>query len=169
MTDLINTLETPGEFDALSSLRPGEPYFLLVGRDRLAPPLIQQWADENRRRAMANEGPAEGLERELRKSTEAEIISWSMQAYKRGEPADPVIEAQSAKEAYSGVVLGAAQVAINEEQRARTKAASVINNAVAELYGINEALAPFGVEPVSKTLLDILEAAAVSIVPARPV
>lgn len=98
--NLINTLERAGEFDALSTLRPDEPYFVLCGRDRSAPALVQQWADERRKKVMAEfeEGKISKDERdlEMRKATQAEAIGWAMTAYKAGHKAKKVIERERA-------------------------------------------------------------------------
>jgi len=171
MTTLINTLETPGEFDALSTLRPDEPYFLLIGRDRLAPGLVLQWADARRKLALA-EGRAE-LEHDLRKCTEAEMIAWGMQEYKKGAAALPVVETEP-KPGYGGAVIDAETHARDMESRTRTRAVSVINNAIAELVDLIEPLAAIsGTDAVLDALGDVivpaLRNAAELAAPARPV
>ena len=141
MSDLINTLESPGEFDALRSLRQDEPYFLLVGRDRLAPRLIDEWADQNRRRALAkfDEGliTKELRDRECRKSTEAEMIASAMVEWKNGweaeNPDQPV-------QTYSGVELPEDVKRRDLIQSQRTAAARAINNAVGEMAELAELL-----------------------------
>lgn len=147
MTDLINTLESPGEFDAAASLRPGEPYFLLVGRDRQAPPLVLQWSRDNRRRA--DDEHERGLiddakwDEELRKSTEAERIAWGMTEYKTGRER---IEAEAPKPSnrptYSGHQLPEETQRRDREQQLRTTARNSLSNAVGEL----DALRRFWVE-----------------------
>lgn len=139
MTELINTLESPGEFDALTTLREGEPYFLLIGRDRLAPGLVQEWADRNRARAL-DEFAAGLIDRdkrdhELRKSTQAEAIGWSMTAYKAGHEAMAAAAASVDEEgpSYSGHERDADTARRDRLQSARIRAASAINNAAAEL------------------------------------
>lgn len=172
MSYLINTLETPGEFDALSTLRPGEPYFLLVGRDRLAPRAVLEWVDRNRRRAMdesrAGGMSEEELDRELRKSTQAETIAWAMQSYKKGQPTRTAADI-GPKPSYSGTVVDAETHARDEERRTRTKAVSVINNAIAELVDL---IGPLSEISQPHTLDDIvagLRHNADMIAPARPV
>jgi hypothetical protein len=136
MSELINTLDTPGEFDALRMLRPDEPYFLLLARDRLAPPLAQQWADDNRARALRefSEGTIdeERRDRELRKSTEAEAIGWTMQAYKAGDMAKRVQGKPTAK-AYTGFELTEEQRHRDAMQSAAARAVAALNSAWAEL------------------------------------
>lgn len=136
MTELVNTLEQPSEFDALVKLRPGEPYFLLIGRDRLAPPLVCEWVKRNRQRAHDDHGAGrisdEKLDQELRQSTQAETIAWSMQAYKAGHNASSA-SVVKAEPAYTGHLLPADTLARDRRQAALTKAGSRISNAVAEL------------------------------------
>jgi hypothetical protein len=146
MTDtLINTLEAPGEFDALTKLRPGEPYFPLVGRDRLAPPLVQQWATDNRMRALREHDDGkisdEDLDRELRKSTQAEAIGWAMQAYKAGrESKKAEVRAQSS---YVGAELPEDTEQRDQIQSLRARASQVINAAVGEVAALLEVLDPY--------------------------
>jgi hypothetical protein len=135
---LINTLDRPSEFDAAAKLREGEPYFLLIGRDRQAPALVIQWAHDNRRRAVDehDRGLITDDERddELRKSLDAEQIAWAMQSYKAGwpdQPKDPL--RASATESYSGHTLPEETQRRDAIQRLRTRTASHINQAVAEL------------------------------------
>lgn len=145
MTDLINTIEAPGEFDALTSLKPGEPYFPLVGRDRLAPPLVQAWADKNRARALDEFASglidAETRDRELRKSTQAEAIGWSMQAFKAGNEAKAFIAASSSsKPTYSGHVVPEEQARRDRLQSGSVNAAAALHNAIAETNDLLELL-----------------------------
>lgn len=136
MAELINTLECPGEFDALAKLRPGEPYFLLIGRDRLAPPLVDQWADRNRRRALADHKHGlisdEQREIELRKSTQAEAIAEAMREYKRGYEAPKVESTLAARPTYTGHQLPEETARRDEEQRARARVVAAVHNAIAE-------------------------------------
>lgn len=131
MSELINTLEAPGEFDALTSLRPGEPYILFIGRDELAPPLVQQWAELNRKRALdefeAGQIDEEKRDRELRKSTQAEQIGWSMVEYKAGYQAEAPREAS--RPTYSGYQVDDVTARKDAIQSARVRAASALNNA----------------------------------------
>lgn len=129
---LINTLESPSEFDALLSLRTGEPYFLLVGRDRFAPGLILRWASYNRRRALkefdAELIDTEERERELRKSTQAEEIAWSMREFKLGGAA----KAETKQDRYSGYVDTEEQKTADAIHRQRLEAKSALHNAIGE-------------------------------------
>ena len=172
--ELINTLESPGEFDALTKLRPGEVYFLLIGRDRLAPPLVDQWADANRRRALADHG--HGLiddaqqETELRKSTQAEAIAEAMREYKRGVEGDaPVVIEAPRPTTYTGHQLPEETARRDEEQRLRTRAVQAIHNAVAEVAALRDFLAD---DAAMAMLLDnhlyINRALADEITPPRP-
>lgn len=129
---LINTLESPSEFDALLSLRTGEPYFLLVGRDRFAPGLILRWASYNRRRALkefdAGLIDVEERERELRKSTQAEEIAWSMREFKLGGAA----KAETKQDRYSGYVDTEEQKTADAIHRQRLDAVQALHNAIGE-------------------------------------
>jgi hypothetical protein len=139
--ELINTLEAPGEFDALTKLRHGETYFLLIARDGLAPGLVKQWADQNRRRALNDfdEGKIDGEERnrELSKSTEAEMIACDMRAYKKGHAAASS-ETVEKPPSYTGAELSDETKHRDAVQSARIKAASALNGAVAALVDLQE-------------------------------
>lgn len=133
--DLINTLEASGEFDALTRLRPGEPYFALVGRDRLAPPLIREWADRNRRRALAESDDGkitdDQRDHELRKSTQAEMAAATMVEYKNGW--DTTREQERQITTYSGHELPEATQRRDAIQSARARARSAVSGAVSDL------------------------------------
>lgn len=168
---LINTLETPGEFDALTTLRPGEPYFLLVGRDRLAPTLVIQWAETRRRQSLAEGSDGRDIEHDLRKCTEAEMIAWSMQEYKKGAAARLVVETGPVP-GYGGAVLDQEAHARDIESRTRAKAKSVINNAIADLFSMIEPLRDIGdidlVLSIDRAVTELREASALA-APGRPV
>ena len=131
--DLISTLERAGEFDALSKLRLDEPYFMLIGRDGLAPSLIDQWADTNRRRAVsdfeAGRINREAYERECRKSTQAEMVACDMRAFKKGQPADPK-EGPRQSVSYTGAELDDDTKRRDALHTARVRAVSALHNAV---------------------------------------
>lgn len=137
---LINTLEAPGEFDALLSLQKDEPYFMLVGRDRFAPGLILRWASYNRRRALKEFDALlidmEERERELRKSTQAEEIAWSMREFKLGGAA----KAETREDRYSGYVDTEEQKAADRIHRQRLEAVSALHNAIGEVNDLSEIL-----------------------------
>jgi hypothetical protein len=140
---LINTLDAPSEFDAAAKLRPGEPYFLLIGRDLLAPALVLQWARDNRQRAQDEHDrgltSAEQMTDELRKSTDAETIAWDMKEYKKGWQARQ--EAKAGPVAtYTGHELPAETQRRDDIQRARTRAAAAMRNAEAELAELEKLL-----------------------------
>lgn len=176
MTDLlINTLECPGEFDALTTLRPGEPYFLLVGRDRLAPERVKDWAWANRERALAEfaEGKIneEKRDRELDKSTQAEKIAWAMVAYKNGHAA-------KAPRGEREATIRASEMPEDTRRRdalqsARVRAVSALNNAVAELTDLEPLLDRDEDEAsdltVTLTLIEGMKGAASLLAPRRPI
>jgi hypothetical protein len=101
---LVNTRAAPGEFDALTSLREGEPYFALIGRDKLAPGLIEQWVKLRRQAILAKQDAGaisdEDADLELRKCTEAEQKAWSMRRYREGYKQAAVAERR--EQSYSG-------------------------------------------------------------------
>lgn len=164
MADLINTLETPGEFDAMTSLREGEPYFLLIGRDEFAPQLVQQWAELNRKRALGKRSiKKDKLNAELRKSTEAEQIGWAMTAYRRGYK--ELAPTDTPRATYTDFKLPADAAKRDAERSARVRTVSAINNAIGEIAELQRDIGGEQFEPLMKAL----EAQAVIIMPARPV
>jgi hypothetical protein len=140
---LINTLDRPSEFDAAAKLREGEPYFLLVGRDKLAPGLILRWASYNRRKALREHDAGlisdARLNDELRKSTDAEEIAWDMQAFKKGWKREAETDT-APPPSYTGAKLSEDTQRRDRVQRARTKAAERVNGAAAELNDLVEVL-----------------------------
>lgn len=40
----VGTKNNPGKYDCLASASPNEPFFVLLGRDRMAPSLVEMWA-----------------------------------------------------------------------------------------------------------------------------
>lgn len=143
MSDLINTLESPGEFDALSTLRPDEPYFILCGRDRLAPKLIYDWADQRRRQTLkefdAGNITKEARDFELRKCTEAETIASGMVEYKNGDRQHR--DKEERVTSYSGHELPDDVKHRDELQAARNRTASLLNNVTAEVDSLRQMLA----------------------------
>lgn len=127
-----NTIDQPGAFDAISKARPGEPLFALLGRDELAAPLVMEWADRNRRRAMSADLPDEKRRAELLQSAEAEEIAFNMAAYAKEQPAEPVVTG-SARPAYSGFQPGAEMVAAKIATDARVAAARCLDEAAAQI------------------------------------
>lgn len=131
---LINTLERPGEFDAMANLRPDEPYFLLIGRDRQAPKLIYEWADTRRKKVLAefNEGliTLEQRVHELRKCTEAESIASDMVAYKNQWEAQAAVESNPST--YTGHELPDETIMRDKLRSQTSRAVSAIHNAIGE-------------------------------------
>ena len=157
---LINTLDQPSEFDAAAKLRDGEPYFLLIGRDRLAPPRVLDWARDNRKRALDEFDrqlvTPEERDAELRKSTDAEQIAWAMQEYKNRWVAEQVEEA-APRPTYSGHEPSEETKRRDAIQAARTRAASALNNAVAELTDLAALLVVPLPDHVPRSLLGLVE------------
>jgi len=172
MPDLLNTLASPGEFDALTTLRPDEPYFLLVGRDSFAPRLVGLWARMNRRRALreADDGKLDGAARdtELRKSTQAEEIAWGMTAYKKGHEAVPE---GGPRASYTGFEVPEATASRDKRIRQTALAVSALHNAVAEVNSLVELLTAEDDE-VSDFMSDVLadmRGLAAELTPKRPI
>lgn len=51
----MGTKNNPGDFDCYANAKPDEPMFILLGRDRNAPSLVDLWANQ---REIDNEDPA---------------------------------------------------------------------------------------------------------------
>lgn len=121
-----------------TKLRPGEPYFALIGRDGSAPGLVDQWADINRRRALAdfngNRIDAEERDRELRKSTEAEMLAGDMRAYKKEHPTESKQERETVS--YSGHELDEETKRGDKLQSFRIRAVMAVSGAVAALIEV---------------------------------
>jgi len=158
MTDdlLINTLESPGEFDSLTSLRKGEPYFALVGRDRSAPDLVLQWVKLRRQRLDAEREAGtitpEDLDHELAKCLQAERIAWAMTAYKAGHEVAKRAEA-APKPTYTGHELPEETKRRDAIQSASIRTRQALNAAVAEVMALQDAIADLP-EPSNKLEAD---------------
>jgi hypothetical protein len=143
MTDLIDTLDTASEFDAIGKLQPGEPYFMLIGRDRLAPPLIQKWADDNRSRALKEYSDGiinkEKRDRELRKSRDAEARGWALAAFKAGDLAKKVVGEPTVK-TYTGAEVPEETKRRDALQSARIRTAEALNAAIGLMMLLDELL-----------------------------
>lgn len=50
----MGTKENPGDFDCYDAAEPDEPMFILLARDRFAPILVEDWADERERRGRSD-------------------------------------------------------------------------------------------------------------------
>lgn len=135
--DLISTLELASEFDALDKLRPGEPHFVLLGRDKLAPQRIMDWAQANRERALQEfkDGTiaVDKRDRELRKSTQAEAVAWAMQSYKAGHMAKAAALQAQPRPSYSGAEVPAELERTDKIARARVNTAAAIHQCIADL------------------------------------
>lgn len=70
----MGTKNNPGNFDCYANAKPDEPMFILLGRDKNAPSLVDLWA---RQREMDEEDPA--------KIQEARDCANAMRAYARIE------------------------------------------------------------------------------------
>jgi hypothetical protein len=95
-----NTPAHPGPFDPLQDADPSVPFFPLMGTDPLAPPLVLEWADQERRRARGIE-EEDVRRRAFAKCNEAEEIAWAMQRYSKTGSAEDV-RARPTRATYSG-------------------------------------------------------------------
>lgn len=127
----INTKEEPGAFDIMAEQKaaPDEPKFTLWARDPLAAPLVREWAQRNRDRAFTRDDlTPEKLRAELVQSTDAEEISWQMDAYRRGEKV-----AEAARPAtYSGATFTADELAAKDRHDRLVAGSRKLDNAVAD-------------------------------------
>lgn len=155
----VNTLENPSEFDALVKLRPNEPYFMLLGRDTLSPGRVTEWADLNRKRALAEFNAdkinRDKLDQELRQSTDAEMIAASMKAYKAGHQAE---QAKVKTASYTGHELPEETARRDAIQRGQTRSFSAVQNAVAEVVELEKAFRLNGDIEMATTAEKIAEA-----------
>jgi hypothetical protein len=98
-----NTIDRPGEFDALEKARPGELIFTLLERDPCAPAVISFWC-ELRRKLALDIADEDKRRQELRQITEAELIGMSMLERQKGH--QPGAEAPLERPAtYSGLTV----------------------------------------------------------------
>jgi hypothetical protein len=67
----LGTKNIPGEFDCYAKAEPDEPMFVLLGRDKYAPMLVNLWAEMRR---LDGEDPA--------KITEALVCSIDMKTFR---------------------------------------------------------------------------------------
>lgn len=96
---ILSTKDEIGDYDAIESLKPGEPVFPVQGGDPFGPSTVLHWADLARTaaRGMTDEKEAAAL---FKKASSAEQVAWAMQDYQRageGEEAPP-----EARALYSG-------------------------------------------------------------------
>lgn len=53
--EIMGTKNNPGDFDCYENAEPDEPMFILLARDKMAPMLVEQWANW---RLVSGEDPA---------------------------------------------------------------------------------------------------------------
>jgi hypothetical protein len=83
---VISTKDQVGDYDAIETLKPGEPVFPLQGGDPFAPACIELWVEQCR--AAARDVEEEDVEKRkalLTKALNAEHVLWACIAYQRGE------------------------------------------------------------------------------------
>lgn len=74
----MGTKNHPGAFDCYANAEPDEPMFVLLGRDRHAPSLVEMWADV---REAAGEDPAKVKEA---RECAAKMRDWRTTIARRG-------------------------------------------------------------------------------------
>lgn len=186
MTDEIHvsTRDTPGDYDAIETAKPGEPLFGIQGGDPLGPPTVQFWADEARKlarkimsggddfvptRKMPNYNPTaadqERAEKLLRKATAAEMVSWAMRDYQRGG----VQEVAGERAHYNDTPLDSAVA--HDQRRALILMVTELHNSLSIAHDVAEALDNLGVYPDAVNAINgavcKLKAAADTIEPRR--
>jgi hypothetical protein len=105
---IVSTKEQVGTYDAIETLKPGEPVFPLQGGDPLAPFCVIIWAWKARKlaRTLDPDKDAKEIERLLRKASAAEEVAWAMRDYQRGGDLPPAIE-EAPVQSYGGIVPAA--------------------------------------------------------------
>lgn len=96
---IISTKEQVGEYDAIETLKPGEPVFPLQGGDPFAPACIQLWVEQCRAAARQEEEDEDKRRTLLRKALAAEHVLWACQSYQRGEEIEVVERTEANEEA----------------------------------------------------------------------
>lgn len=133
----VNTKATPGPFDPLDRTADDEPIFILVARDPLAAPLVEEWADQARHAARKIEDE-DGRRAALLKCGEAEEVAWQMRAFVKGEAA---LAGQRAS-------MSEAAVTARDDHEERAKhiaAGAALREAAAQIKVAEELLTEIGV------------------------
>lgn len=163
----ISTKDKPGDYDAIETLKPGEPVFPVQGGDPLGPATVQFWADEARKLARTTEDEKQ-RDNLLRKASMAEEVAWAMKDYQSGQ--EPVAPVRSSY-ADEGVSLGGDLTERVKIRRALIESVGTLNNAIGIAKTVEEALAILGLhEPEQAAILNAigqLQAVAAAIEPRR--
>lgn len=101
---IVSTKEQVGTYDAIETLKPGEPVFPLQGGDPLGPVSVMFWAWKARKlaRTLDPDKDAKEIARLLRKASAAEEVAWAMRDYQKGGPNPDAIE-EAPVQSYSGI------------------------------------------------------------------
>lgn len=177
---MTSTAATPGEYDALEKARPDEPLFTLLARDPAAPATVRFWVDRRRAALMDELGectskaghfPApEGIRAELSKLTEAEMVAFEMDRWRKGQPEHDTTTPKRASYSDNGPE-------VQSEETARKHAVALSAADLGEAaYFANEArqrLTEYGaIEPELAAQLEVivtqLVAAQDAVTPKRP-
>ncbi len=100
---IIATKDQIGSYDAIESLKPGEPVFPLQGGDPLAPLCTMVWAWKARRLARHPDTDEKTREKLLRKASMAEEVAWAMKDYQNGVGGPAISEVAEPPKTYSGI------------------------------------------------------------------
>lgn len=84
--NIISTKEQVGTYDAIETLKPGEPVFPLQGGDPLAPLCVMVWVWKARKmaRTLDPDDDKKEIKRLLKKASAAEEVAWAMRDYQKG-------------------------------------------------------------------------------------
>lgn len=146
------TTAAPGPLDALDKQRPGEPRFVLLGRDPDAPAGIAGWCDARRKRLDlgqytnkdgGNPAPAD-VRDELVQITEAEDVAADMVRYRRQHPEADTTTPKRASYADTAP----ASAAISERERIM----AAVRHLREAAYHIGMALEGLGTDPTAGDL-----------------
>jgi hypothetical protein len=188
----VSTKDHPGAYDALETAKEGEPIFVVQGGDPRGPGTVQFWAEYARAcsRAVLRgakvvvgqtpfdlvDGPEDyqpsqadqrEAERLLLKATNAEQVSWAMQAYQRGEEEQGAYQADDtlAEQLMDEAADRAAQ------RKMRITMTGALNNAAGIAFEVAEGLSRSRLLPMAdakvREAVALLKAAAEEVEPRR--
>lgn len=151
------TRDKLGEYDAIETLKPGEPVFPLQGGDPFAPATVQFWVDQVRAAAMS-ETDRKKAEPMLRKASDAERVGWQMTDYQRGAAAaeeQAKAAAPQARPAYTGWQDSADEdtLARRKERAGRIAATGTLHNCIALCVDVTSQLAALRCCPSEEVLI----------------
>lgn len=101
---IVSTKDQVGTYDAIETLKPGEPVFPLQGGDPLGPICVMFWAWKARKlaRTLDPDKDAKEIDRLLRKASAAEDVAWAMKDYQSGEGGGQIADVPEPTAGYTG-------------------------------------------------------------------